>query len=138
MRKVATIFALIVVLTLPSTAYAGNDCVSNVAAGKYCQKIEVPVPSPPPGAPGVPPAAHAYFGTYYLYADGGTCASSLLSNDCRGVPFAPGSGVPTPAGSVALGIVAILYQESNSVSELQRTPLFFGGGLRQPDRAVLA
>lgn len=136
MRKVAVLVALACALALLPPARAANECTVDVAEGVVCLEIPVENPGTPPGTPGVPPAAGTYFGTYYLWIGAGDCSQSPISNACRGVPVAPGSGVPTPAGAVGAGVFGILYEESNGVDGLQRSKFFFGG-LRPADHTVL-
>lgn len=137
MRTVAVLLALASALALIPPATAENECATDLVEGRLCMELPVQNPGAPPGLPGVPPQANPYFGTYYLWVGIEDCSQSPISNDCRGVPVSPGSGVPTPDGSaVGLGIFSMLYEESNNVAGLQRN-VFFAGGLRQPDHTVL-
>ena len=138
MRKVAVTVAVLSLLALvPPTQAAEDQCQLAPAEGIACLALPVQKPVSPPGAPGVPPEANAYFGTYYLWVGPGDCTGSVIAGGCRGVPASPGSGVPLPTGgAVGAGVFGVLYEESNNAAGLQRQQ-FAEGGLRLPDHMVL-
>lgn len=136
MRTVAVTLAILSALALVPPTFASDECAPDVGGAVYCEEIPVDEPTTPPGLPGVPAAVRPFFGTYYLWVGPGECTSPL-SNVCRGVPVAPGSGIPTPAGNVAVGVFSVLYEESNGLTGLQRSPIIVGSTLRPPDRTVL-
>lgn len=128
MRTVAVILALLTVVPMLPVA-AADDC-ANAGAGSFCTHFTVDRPGSPPGVPTVP--ASPNYGKYYLWISGTRCTSPL-SADCQGTSNPP-VGVHVPEyGYAGVGLVAVLYQETNGAAGLQRFLLS-----RAPDRSVLA
>ena len=134
MRTVAVAFALLSVLALlPPSVNAANECVppsANTAATAFC--VPIPLAKPAGGLPETP-----YWDTYYLWIGPGPCSAAPAGPICRGTPAAEGSGVPLPTeGAIGAGVFGVLWKETNSVTGLQRQPVF-SGSIKPADAMVL-
>ena len=127
MRPVAiALVALIWMAALPSgVATTSHDECANAPAGS-CVAVSVPRQAPPPANSEVPPPAGGL--TYYLWAAGARCAPTF-GDACSGRPA---------AGSPVIGLVGILYEETNSVSGLQRKGGTLSGQTFTADAMILA
>lgn len=138
MRTVAVTFVILSTLALFPPGLAADECQLDVQHGTICVSTGdlLNRQSTPPG---VPNPNEPYYGKYYLWIGPGHCLPNPLVLDCRG-SLAPGSGTALPyeagGGSLPIGLFGVLYQESNGVPGLQRTPVV-SGGLRPPDHMVL-
>jgi hypothetical protein len=117
MRHVAFV-ALVLLVVLPTGLSANappDECKS--AASPGC--VQVPpagaVPAPVPATP-----------TYYVYLAAANCVPSN-SDSCAGRPL---NGAP-------INVMGVLYQESNTLSGLQRGRIVTPTKIYPPDQAVL-
>lgn len=120
MRTVAAMVAIAGLVALFPQVNAANDCNISTSPAHACQAVSVPWP-------GSPVPESAAFGMYYVWVGPGHCVPPTAP-DCRGVPAGPGS---------TLGLVGVIYQESNGLPGLQRQATNVGG-FRPPDKMVVA
>lgn len=94
-------------------ARSADECATAAAEAQVCQRFNVITPQG---------ELSVYRGIYYVFLDGGTCVETVFSLECRAQPYAPGSGIPVGSTTTVppLGVMALVFQESNHRDGLQR------------------
>lgn len=127
MRRVAvaTLLAALTILpgvtaTSPYDECGDTPIVSSVVYGQVDRCVRVDVP-----ASTVPPPAPSTANTVYVWTAAARCPPDMNAA-CTG---RPGQGA-------TLGVIGVLYLESNGVPGLQRSQVFVGG-VKAADRMLL-